>query len=63
MKGINRPIINQKFRSYQLMNLRVVDLVIIFNQNNPLELIKFIKPDILFKGSEYKKDEIIGENS
>ena len=43
------------------MNLRVVDLVIIFNQNNPLELIKFIKPDILFKGSEYKKDEIIGE--
>ena len=61
LKGINRPIINQKFRSYQLMNLRVVDLVIIFNQNNPLELIKFIKPDILFKGSEYKKDEIIGE--
>ena len=35
--------------------------VIIFNQKDPLELIKFIKPDILFKGSEYKKNEIMGE--
>ena len=61
MKGKNRPIINQKFRSYQLMNLNIVDLIIIFDQNNPLELIKFLKPDILFKGSEYKKNEIIGE--
>ena len=61
IKGKNRPIINQKFRSYQLMNLNIIDLIIIFDQNNPLELIKFIKPDILFKGSEYKKNEIIGE--
>jgi len=61
VKGPNRPIINQKFRSYQLMNLNIVDLVIIFNENNPLKLIKFIKPDILFKGSEYEKNEIIGE--
>ena len=61
VKGLNRPIINQKFRSYQLMNLNIVDLVIIFNENNPLKLIKFIKPDILFKGSEYEKNEIIGE--
>ena len=43
------------------MNLNIIDLIIIFDQNNPLELIKFIKPDILFKGSEYKKNEIIGE--
>lgn len=61
IKGKNRPIINQKFRSYQLMNLNIIDLIIIFDQNNPLQLIKFIKPDILFKGSEYKKNEIIGE--
>ena len=37
------------------MNLNIIDLIIIFDQINPLELIKFLKPDILFKGSEYKK--------
>jgi D-beta-D-heptose 7-phosphate kinase/D-beta-D-heptose 1-phosphate adenosyltransferase len=61
LKGKKRPIINQKFRSYQLMNLNIIDMIIIFDQNDPLELIKFIKPDVLFKGSEYKKNEIIGE--
>lgn len=61
IKGANRPVINQKFRSLQLINLNTVDLVIIFNQKDPLELIKFVKPDILFKGSEYKKNEIMGE--
>lgn len=61
LKGKKRPIINQKFRSYQLINLNIVDMIIIFDQNDPLELIKFIKPDVLFKGSEYEKKEIIGE--
>ena len=61
LKGEKRPIINQKFRSYQLINLNIVDMIIIFDQNDPLELIKFIKPDVLFKGSEYEKKEIIGE--
>lgn len=61
LKGMSRPIINQKFRAFQLVNLSSVNLVIIFNKKTPIELIKFIKPHILLKGHEYKKNQIIGE--
>lgn len=61
LKGKNRPIINESYRAYQLISLTSVDLIIIFNEKTPLELIKFIKPNNLFKGSDYKKNQIIGE--
>lgn len=59
-KGPNRPINNQIIRSTILSSLLFVDAVVFFSEETPLELIKFIKPDILVKGKDYKAEEIVG---
>ena len=40
--------------------LRMVDFVVSFDEDTPLELIKNVKPDVLVKGSDYKDGEIVG---
>ena len=60
LKGINRPIENEKLRKKKLLKSKLVDHVIIFNETNPLKIIKRIKPDFLFKGSDYRNKKIIG---
>ena len=60
LKGINRPVENEKLRKKKLLKLKFVDLVIIFNETDPLKIIKRIKPDFLFKGSDYRNKKIIG---
>jgi D-beta-D-heptose 7-phosphate kinase/D-beta-D-heptose 1-phosphate adenosyltransferase len=60
LKGKPRPYISENDRAYILSQLHVVDAVIIFNEETPLLLIKLIKPDVLVKGADYKKDEIVG---
>lgn len=60
LKGEERPINNQDDRALSLSSLKVVDLVIIFSQVTPLELIRLIKPDTLVKGGDYNTKEIIG---
>ena len=60
LKGTNRPISNQKSRAAVLAALEMVDLVIIFEQDTPLELICALTPDILVKGSDYQIQDIIG---
>jgi rfaE bifunctional protein nucleotidyltransferase chain/domain len=60
IKGPNRPIDDQVNRVLKLSKLDDVDAIIIFDDDNPLELIKDINPDILFKGADYKDKEIIG---
>tara|TARA_B110000459_G_C16488685_1_gene437767 strand:- start:503 stop:979 length:477 start_codon:yes stop_codon:yes gene_type:complete len=60
IKGPNRPIDDQVNRVLKLSKLDDVDAIIIFYDDNPLELIKDINPDILFKGADYKNKEIIG---
>lgn len=60
LKGNKKPLIKEIFRAKHLSNLIMVDLVIIFNELNPLKLIKFLQPDILFKGSEYQYNNIVG---
>ena len=60
LKGKKRPIMNQKTRSYILSSMCFVDFIILFNEKTPLSLIKKLNPDILVKGNEYKKKEIVG---
>jgi D-glycero-beta-D-manno-heptose 1-phosphate adenylyltransferase len=60
LKGDSRPINNQQSRAILLKNLAVVDAVIIFNEQTPLELIKAILPDVLVKGGDYTTDQIVG---
>ena len=60
LKGENRPINNQLNRAYLLASLIMVDYVIIFEEDTPLELIKIISPDVLVKGGDYLADSIVG---
>ena len=60
LKGSDRPIIGQSERKKILSALKFVDEVIIFNEENPLKLIKKLKPSILVKGADYSKEQVIG---
>jgi D-beta-D-heptose 7-phosphate kinase/D-beta-D-heptose 1-phosphate adenosyltransferase len=60
LKGPSRPINNTENRAIVLSNLAIVDLLIVFEEDTPLELIKALMPDILVKGGDYTIDQIVG---
>lgn len=60
LKGSQRPIQTELARAEVLMAIECVDLVVIFNEDTPLEAIQFIKPDVLIKGSDYVEKDIVG---
>ncbi len=59
-KGANRPIKDEISRSTIMASLRFVDMVIIFDEDTPYEIIKMVQPDILVKGSDYQPKDIVG---
>ena len=60
IKGEHRPVNNQHSRALLLASLLMVDAVIIFEEDTPLNLINAVLPDVLVKGGDYKIDEIAG---
>jgi len=60
LKGEPRPYVNEADRAYILSRLEAVDIVCLFDQDTPLELLKRVKPDFLIKGGDYKLDQIVG---
>lgn len=60
LKGEKRPINSIDQRAAILASLEFVDYVIVFDDDTPYELIKELKPDVLAKGADYKKEEIVG---
>ncbi|HEX4372771.1 MAG TPA: D-glycero-beta-D-manno-heptose 1-phosphate adenylyltransferase [Puia sp.] len=60
LKGENRPINNEQSRAFLLASLLMVDAVVIFEEDTPLNLINAILPDVLVKGGDYSIDEIVG---
>lgn len=60
LKGKARPVNNQDSRALLLASLLMVDAVVIFEDDTPLELINAIKPDVLVKGGDYTIDQIVG---
>lgn len=60
LKGENRPYQNEIARSTILSSLFFVDLVVLFDEQTPYNLIKTIKPHILVKGADYKAEDIVG---
>lgn len=60
IKGPDRPIMNQSERSEMLASLECVDMVVIFDEDNPIEVIRYLMPDILIKGGDWKEEDIIG---
>jgi rfaE bifunctional protein nucleotidyltransferase chain/domain len=59
-KGDGRPYNDQDSRAKVLAALRLVDAVVLFDQDTPLELIQAIGPDVLVKGGDYTEDGIVG---
>ena len=60
LKGSSRPINTLAHRARVLASLQCVDKVVFFDEENPIKLIKTIKPDVLVKGGDYKIKDIIG---
>lgn len=56
-KGEERPINNESSRQLLIAALEFVDLVILFNESTPYNLINSLKPDILIKGADYDPNE------
>ena len=62
LKGELRPYVNEDDRAYVLSRMEAVDVVCLFDEDTPLELLKKVKPDFLIKGGDYKLDQIIGRD-
>jgi rfaE bifunctional protein nucleotidyltransferase chain/domain len=62
LKGKPRPFINENDRSYILSQLISVDVVVVFFEDTPYDLIRMVEPDILVKGGDYQIYEICGKD-
>lgn len=62
IKGDKRPILPQGDRAEILASLEMVDYVVIFGQKTPQKVIASLVPDVLAKGGDYKKHEIVGRD-
>ena len=55
-----RPVNSESLRAEVLAALEMVDYIIIFRENTPYDLIRALKPDVLVKGGDWKKEDIVG---
>ncbi|MEO0223894.1 MAG: adenylyltransferase/cytidyltransferase family protein [candidate division WOR-3 bacterium] len=60
IKGDKRPIFSLEERIKILSSIIYVDLIVSFDEETPYEVIKFLKPDILVKGGDYKIEDVVG---
>jgi len=62
IKGEKRPLVPQEERAEVLASLECIDYITIFSEETPLELIVFLKPDILIKGGDWPIEKVVGRN-
>lgn len=62
IKGDSRPIQDESSRTMTLASLKMVTLVVVFDEDTPYNLIKEVKPDVLIKGADYNEDDIVGSD-
>jgi D-beta-D-heptose 7-phosphate kinase/D-beta-D-heptose 1-phosphate adenosyltransferase len=60
LKGPARPVRSEGERAYVLAAFEMVDCVVLFEQDTPLELIERLRPDVLVKGGDYREETIVG---
>ncbi len=60
LKGDGRPVQSEAARAQVLASLKAVDLVVIFTEETPLKLVEAIRPDLLVKGADYRRDQVVG---
>ena len=62
LKGLSRPIQTAQTRASVLASLETVAGVAIFEEETPLALITALQPDVLFKGGDYRAEDVVGGN-
>ncbi|NOZ64782.1 MAG: D-glycero-beta-D-manno-heptose 1-phosphate adenylyltransferase [Caldiserica bacterium] len=62
LKGEERPIFPQEERAEILASLEMVDYATVFEEDNPYNIINELKPRVLVKGGDWKKEEVIGRD-
>lgn len=62
LKGPNRPINDELTRTHTLAALAMVDAVVVFEEDTPINLIRHVHPDILVKGGDWKPEQIVGSD-
>ena len=62
LKGAGRPVRSVAERAFVLAAVECVDLVVVFSEDTPLELVKALKPDVIVKGGDYTEATIVGAN-
>ena len=60
LKGEDRPVQSESARAQVLASLETIDLVIIFGEDTPINMIEAIRPDVLIKGGDYRLEEVVG---
>jgi rfaE bifunctional protein nucleotidyltransferase chain/domain len=60
LKGPERPVRSEAERAYVVAAFEMVDCVVVFEQDTPLELIELLRPDVLVKGGDYREETIVG---
>ena len=60
LKGPTRPVQNETARATVMASLAPVDLVVLFDEETPFELIRAVRPDVLVKGADYREDQVVG---
>ena len=60
LKGSGRPVRSEAERAFVLAAVECVDLVVVFPEDTPLELVKILKPDVIVKGGDYTESTIVG---
>jgi rfaE bifunctional protein nucleotidyltransferase chain/domain len=60
LKGATRPVRSEAERAFVVAALEMVDCVVVFEQDTPLELIELLRPDVLVKGGDYREETIVG---
>jgi D-beta-D-heptose 7-phosphate kinase/D-beta-D-heptose 1-phosphate adenosyltransferase len=62
IKGPDRPVNSQEDRVLLLSELSSVDYIVIYDDDTPIPLLKALKPEVLVKGAEYRKDQVVGHD-
>ena len=60
LKGEGRPVQDERARAEVLAALEAVDLVVIFEEDTPIDLITRVKPSVLVKGGDYTRAQVVG---
>jgi D-beta-D-heptose 7-phosphate kinase/D-beta-D-heptose 1-phosphate adenosyltransferase len=62
LKGLSRPYNTEEDRKFLLKSIKYVDVVQVFDEDTPYNLIKKIKPNVIVKGGDYKPEEVVGND-